>query len=147
MEHDAATIRSFVASGKECFVAQSFSKNLGFYSERLGCMMAVTSTPDQALHVRSQAEQIIRGMYSNPPSHGARVAAQIMKTPTLFTEWEQELRIMSSRLSEMRQILYETLISNNTPGDWSHLQSQIGMFTFLGLTRTLNFPFLFKRRY
>lgn len=137
MEHDAAAIRTFVASGKECFVAQSFSKNLGFYSERLGCMMTVTSTPDQALHVRSQLQQIIRGMFSNPPSHGARVAAQIMKTPTLFTEWEQELRMMSSRLSEMRQLLYETLVSSNTPGDWSHLQSQIGMFTYLGLTGEL----------
>ena len=32
MEHDAAAIRMFVSLGKECFVAQSFSKNLGFYS-------------------------------------------------------------------------------------------------------------------
>mmetsp|Transcript_6373 Transcript_6373/g.9686 ORF Transcript_6373/g.9686 Transcript_6373/m.9686 type:complete len:228 (+) Transcript_6373:547-1230(+) len=133
MELDAAAIRMFVASGKECFVAQSFSKNLGFYSERLGCMMTVTSTPDQATNVKSQLCQIIRGMYSNPPSHGARVAAQIMTTPTLFTEWEQELRLMSSRLSEMRQMLYEALVANNTPGDWSHIQTQIGMFTFLGL--------------
>ena len=95
--------------------------------------MTVTSTAEQAANVKSQLKTIIRGMYSNPPSHGARVAAKIMTTPTLFTEWEQELRLMSSRLSEMRQMLYQSLVSNDTPGDWSHIQSQIGMFTFLGL--------------
>ena len=83
--------------------------------------MTVTATAEQATNVSSQLKQIIRGMYSNPPSHGARVAATIMTTPTLFTEWEQELRLMSSRLSDMRQKLYEAIVANNTPGDWSHI--------------------------
>lgn len=136
MEHDAAAVRLFVDNGKQCFVAQSFSKNLGFYSERLGCLTAVTGTHEEASAVKSQLKCIIRASYSNPPSHGARVAAQIMTTPTLFTEWEGELRMMSSRLSDMRQALYEALVSNNTPGDWSHLQTQIGMFTYLGLNKS-----------
>jgi aspartate/tyrosine/aromatic aminotransferase len=147
MEHDAAAIRLFVAAGKECFVAQSFSKNLGFYSERLGCLTTVTSSPDQAQRVASQMKRIIRASYSNPPGHGARVAAQIMTTPALFTEWENELRVMSSRLSDMRQQLYEALVSNNTPGDWSHLQTQIGMFTFLGLTSSCTLHSLSPQRH
>lgn len=134
MEHDAFSIRMFVERGWECFVAQSYSKNLGFYSERLGTLQVVTRSTDAANRVKSQLKKIIRAIYSNPPSHGARVAAHIMTTPVLFAEWEEELRVMSRRLSSMRQQLYQCLIDNRTPGDWSHIQTQIGMFTYLGLS-------------
>ena len=95
--------------------------------------MAVTRTSEQAVRVQSQLKSLIRGMYSNPPAHGAKVAAKIMTTPTLFTEWEGEVRLMSSRLSKMRALLYDELVKNKTPGNWEHLKTQIGMFTFLGL--------------
>lgn len=134
MEHDAYVIRLFVERGWECFVAQSYSKNLGFYSERLGTLQVVTKSSEVATRVKSQLKKIIRANYSNPPSHGARVAAHIMTTPVLFAEWEEEVRLMSRRLSAMRQQLYQTLIDNHTPGDWSHIQTQIGMFSYLGLT-------------
>jgi len=104
-----------------------------YLDERLGCLMAVTRTSEQAVRVQSQLKSLIRGMYSNPPAHGAKVAAKIMTTPTLFTEWEGEVRLMSSRLAKMRALLYDELVKNETPGNWEHLKTQIGMFTFLGL--------------
>ena len=35
----------------------------------------------------------------------------------------------------MREGLYQALKANGTPGSWSHIIQQIGMFSFTGLTR------------
>lgn len=40
---------------------------------------------------------------------------------------------MSSRIIEMRRLLREALEHLGTPGDWSHITSQIGMFSYTGL--------------
>ena len=56
--HDAYVIRQFVARGLECMVAQSFSKNLGLYNERAGCLHAVCKTKDSAARVESQLKRI-----------------------------------------------------------------------------------------
>lgn len=40
---------------------------------------------------------------------------------------------MSSRIIEMRKLLREALERLGTPGDWSHITSQIGMFSYTGL--------------
>jgi aspartate aminotransferase len=41
---------------------------------------------------------------------------------------------MADRIIEMRDALYAGLVGHNTPGDWKHIQRQIGMFSFTGLT-------------
>jgi len=41
-------VRLFVKRGMEVFVAQSYSKNLGLYSERIGAINVVCSAPDIA---------------------------------------------------------------------------------------------------
>jgi aspartate aminotransferase len=40
---------------------------------------------------------------------------------------------MSSRIIEMRHALFNLLKEKGTPGDWSHIIRQIGMFTYTGL--------------
>ena len=42
---------------------------------------------------------------------------------------------MSSRINDMRIALRGELEKINTPGDWSHITSQIGMFSFTGLSQ------------
>jgi len=42
---------------------------------------------------------------------------------------------MSDRIRSMREELYQALKANGTPGSWSHIVQQIGMFSFTGLTR------------
>lgn len=54
--------------------------------------------------------------------------------PKLLEEWKQELVEMSGRIQEMRKLLYEALVFRKTPGDWSHITKQIGMFSFTGLS-------------
>ena len=76
---------------------------------------------------------VIRPMYSNPPIHGASIVATILKDRNMFDEWTVELKAMADRIISMRQQLFEALRARGTPGDWSHIIKQIGMFTFTGL--------------
>lgn len=41
LDADAQPVRLFVADGGECFVAQSYAKNLGLYGERVGALSIV----------------------------------------------------------------------------------------------------------
>ncbi len=41
---------------------------------------------------------------------------------------------MSGRIKDCRQLLFDELKTLETPGDWSHIVSQIGMFSYTGLT-------------
>ncbi len=47
------------------------------------------------------------------------------------------LTTMSDRIRSTREELYQALKANGTPGNWTHVINQIGMFSFTGLTRTL----------
>lgn len=48
LDDDASSVRKFVARGMEVFVAQSYSKNLGLYAERVGAINAIVSSADVA---------------------------------------------------------------------------------------------------
>ena len=48
LDEDAASVRLFVARGMEVLVAQSYSKNLGLYAERIGAMNVISSSPEAA---------------------------------------------------------------------------------------------------
>jgi aspartate aminotransferase len=67
-------------------------------------------------------------MYSNPPLHGARIANTILSDKELYAQWEIEVKGMAERIISMREKLYLTLKDElNTPGEWKHIKSQIGM--------------------
>jgi aspartate aminotransferase len=48
--------------------------------------VVVNDTNDLAA-MKSQLTLIVRGMYSNPPNHGARIVATILNNPQLLEEW------------------------------------------------------------
>jgi aspartate aminotransferase len=48
LDADAAAVRLFVARGMELLVAQSYSKNLGLYAERIGAINVVLTSSDTA---------------------------------------------------------------------------------------------------
>ena len=134
LDADAYAIRSFIRRGFQCFVSQSFAKNTGLYGERIGALHIVCSDQATAEIVMSQAKIIVRAMYSNPPKHGALIVARILGDPALKESWISELKEVSQRIKDMRQKLVEELTRLDVPGDWSHVISQIGMFSFTGLT-------------
>ncbi|KAF4766077.1 hypothetical protein HAV15_010754 [Penicillium sp. str.  len=135
---DSWAIRYFVEQGFELCVAQSFAKNFGLYGERTGAFHFVSAPgPDAAAasaHIASQLAILQRSEISNPPAYGARIASRVLNDPELFKEWEADLRTMSGRILDMRQGLRDRLEKRGTPGSWDHITSQIGMFSFTGLS-------------
>ncbi|KAG5220808.1 aspartate transaminase aat [Salix suchowensis] len=132
---DAFAVRHFVSQGHQVALAQSFAKNMGLYGERVGAFSLTTSDAAERARVDSQLKIVIRPMYSNPPLHGARIASTILGNRELYAEWEGEVKAMADRIIGMREKLYNTLTSDlKTPGEWGHIKTQIGMFSFTGLS-------------
>lgn len=135
LETDRRPVQLFEAAGVEILIAQSYSKNFGLYGERIGALTLVCSSKDAAKRTLSQLKMVIRPMYSNPPRHGAEIVAHCLDNPALYSEWCKELAMMSGRIVDMRDLLLGALKKLGTPGDWSHVTSQIGMFTFTGIPK------------
>lgn len=136
LDEDASSVRLFADRGMEIFVAQSYSKNLGLYAERIGAINVVCSTADAAARVKSQLKRLARPMYSNPPIHGARIVSNVVGNPELFREWKEEMELMAGRIKSVRQKLYDSLCAKDKSGkDWSFILQQIGMFSFTGLNK------------
>ncbi|KAI0078928.1 PLP-dependent transferase [Panus rudis PR-1116 ss-1] len=132
---DAFAVRHFVKEGHQVALSQSFAKNMGLYGERVGAFSLITADPEEKARVESQLKIVVRPMYSNPPIHGARIASTILNNAELYKEWEQEVKGMANRIISMRDRLYDNLVAQGTPGEWGHIKSQIGMFSFTGLTQ------------
>ncbi|KAJ8916151.1 hypothetical protein NQ315_016290, partial [Exocentrus adspersus] len=50
---------------------------------------------------------------------------------------KDNIKTMSFRIIEMRRLLREALERLGTPGDWTHITNQIGMFSYTGLNDVL----------
>jgi len=134
LDRDGWAVRYFVERGFELLCCQSFAKNFGLYNERVGNITLVTKNPENLARVQSQITLLIRGMYSNPPQHGARIVATALNDPSLFEEWRVCIKTMSDRIRQMRSGLKDRLVALGTPGTWDHIVNQIGMFSYTGLT-------------
>ncbi|KXS20079.1 PLP-dependent transferase [Gonapodya prolifera JEL478] len=133
---DAWAVRHFEERGFELFVAQSFSKNFGLYGERTGALTCVVGSKETAAKVTAQLGRLTRALVSNCPSHGAKIAAVVLNDPALYAEWEDNLQTMSKRIQTMRDQVFDILTKElKTPGDWTHIKNQIGMFSYTGLTK------------
>ena len=132
---DGAVIGKFVAAGLNIFVSTSFSKSFSLYGERVGALSVVASDKEEAARVLSQLKIAIRTNYSNPPIHGGAVVAAVLNNPELRAQWEQELADMRVRIKAMRQKLVDGLKAAGVKQDMSFITSQIGMFSYSGLSK------------
>jgi aspartate/tyrosine/aromatic aminotransferase len=64
-----------------------FEKILLYLDERVGNLTVVTNNSQLLPKLRSQFTTVVRANYSNPPAHGARVAAAILNNKALNDEW------------------------------------------------------------
>lgn len=134
LEADTVSLREFARPGAELVVCSSYSKNFGLYSERVGALTVVAKNADSAKVIASQVRTTIRTNYSNPPSHGGTVVAEILKDAELRAQWESELAAMRNRINGMRT-LFTQKMSDKLPGrDFSYIEKQKGMFSYSGLT-------------
>jgi len=109
-------------------------KNLGLYSERIGCASIICNSANVKKSIQTQLNSIARAMYSNPPSHGAYIVNKILNNNENKQHWIKEMKAMSDRIKKMRSLLRSKLEELNTPGTWNHITDQIGMFCYTGLT-------------
>jgi len=131
---DRFAVELFANKGMSFMIAQSYSKNLGLYGERVGCASVVCSNAEIAKAVRSQLCGIVRPMWSNPPKHGCYIVKRVLGDSKLYEEWQEQLQGMVKRILFMRKSIRENLEMLETPGSWKHVTDQIGMFSYTGLT-------------
>ncbi len=135
IQEDGAVIDQFVAAGLNFFVSTSFSKSFSLYGERVGGLSVLCSDKEEASRVLSQLKIVIRTNYSNPPTHGGAVVAAVLNNPELRALWETELGEMRVRIKAMRQKLVDGLKAAGVQQDMSFITSQIGMFSYSGLSK------------
>jgi aspartate aminotransferase len=114
-------------------IAQSFSKNFGLYGERVGAIHLVVPRHLSPQGAHSELMTIARSEYSNPPRFGAGIVQTVLGDDHLRRQWQEDLNAMSARITKMRRELRRRLEQLGTTGDWAHIESQIGMFSYTGL--------------
>jgi len=132
---DGIAVAKCVAAGLSFFVSTSFSKSFSLYGERVGALSVLCENKSEADRVLSQLKIMIRTNYSNPPTHGGSVVAAVLNSPELRAMWEKELGGMRVRIKEMRSALVDKLQSAGVKQDMSFITSQVGMFSYSGLTK------------
>jgi aromatic-amino-acid transaminase len=130
---DGLAVELCLAAGLDFFVATSFSKSFSLYGERVGALSVVCASADEAARVLSQLKRVIRTNYSNPPTHGAAVVAQVLATPALRILWEEELDGMRGRIKTMRVELRRKLEAAGARIETAFITRQRGMFSYSGL--------------
>jgi aspartate aminotransferase len=131
---DTFGIRHMFESVPEMIVASSCSKNFALYRDRVGSLSIVAKDSSSGTAIRSQANNVVRTMYSMPPDHGASVVSHILQDAALRTQWEGELADMRERLKSMRTALAAAMREKAPKHDFSHLEKGNGMFSFVGLS-------------
>lgn len=134
VDEDAFVIRHAYKAGIEFMVCQSFSKNMGLYSERAGCLHVVVNDRDNVANVTSQLTNLARVEISFAPAFGARVATIVQDDPAILEQWKKDVADVCSRIKTVRQQVVEKLEKLQTPGSWDHVVQQNGLFCFTGLT-------------
>jgi aspartate aminotransferase len=133
LDDDAYGARLLAANLPELLVCVSCSKNFGLYRERVGAVIVIAETDQQASTAMSHLCSITRGIYSMPPSHGASIVAQILDNAELTGQWHAELSQMRSRIQGVRSGLKQGL-SAQFGSRFHFIEGEQGMFSFLGCT-------------
>jgi len=134
IEEDALAVRLFSEKCPEVIVASSCSKNFAVYRERVGAISIVCSSDQKAADVLTVINSLTRKNYSMPPTHGPAVIDIIMHSDELTELWLSEVAGMRDRINSLRRTLSEKISASGIEQDFSFLQRQSGMFSFLGLT-------------
>lgn len=126
LEEDASSIRLFLEDGHEMLVAYSCSKNFSLYNQRVGVLFVISQKEKTKEMIATRIRRSARTCYSNPPAHGALLAAHILQTPSLRNSWQEELNGMRQRLLSIRSSLAKRI---------PHVGRGKGMFCLLSLSK------------
>ena len=133
LEADAAGTRLLAARLPEVLIAASCSKNFGVYRERTGILIAVAPDPAAATTSQGTLAYLNRQNYSFPPDHGARIVQTVLDTPTLRSDWQEELEDIRNTMTGLREQLAAELRQRTNSDRFDFLAQHRGMFSRLGL--------------
>jgi aspartate aminotransferase len=134
LEEDAYPVRLIAPRVPEMIVSSSCCKNFGIYRDRVGSLSLIGKDAATSSVLRSQANNIVRTMYSMPPDHGGAVVSHILNDTDLHEEWLTELAEMRNRLKDVRALLGAALREKAPDHDFSHIERANGMFCFVGIS-------------
>ncbi len=134
VEEDCLAIRLFAEKCPEVIIASSCSKNFAMYRERVGAITIIARDAEKAAAVESVIHNVTRKNYSMPPAHGPAVIDIILHSDELKAQWLSELAGMRDRINTLRKTLAEKIAASGIDRDFSFIQRQSGMFSFMGLT-------------
>lgn len=134
IDEDALAVRLFTKHCPEVIVASSCSKNFAMYRDRVGALSIVAQTAEKAAIVESIINNVTRPNYSMPPAHGPHVIDIILHSDELTAQWVDEVTGMRNRINGLRKTMSEKLAASDIQRDFSFLQRQTGMFSYLGIT-------------
>lgn len=134
LEEDVYGVRLLAEALPELIIVSSCSKNFGVYRERTGALTLICDSDKAAAIAATQIAAVARAMYSMPPDHGAAVVARIMNHPALRSDWDAELTEMRNRINGLRGQLVKKLQAAGIQRDFSFIEREKGMFSFLGVT-------------
>jgi aspartate aminotransferase len=134
IEEDALSVRLFTEKCPELILASSCSKNFAVYRERVGAISVVGKSSETAANVLTVINSLTRQNYSMPPTHGTGIIDIILHDEELTELWLSEVTGMRNRINGLRKTLVEKIQAAGIERDFSFLQRQSGMFSFLGLS-------------
>ncbi|HJO12302.1 MAG: amino acid aminotransferase [Gammaproteobacteria bacterium] len=133
LEEDVYGVRLLAEALPELIVISSCSKNFGLYRERTGAITVVCDSDATAAVASTQIAAVARANYSMPPDHGAAIVQLILNDAELRAAWDQELTSMRDRINGLRVQLVRQLQTAGVDQDFSFIEREKGMFSFLGV--------------
>ena len=134
IEEDCLAVQLFAEKCPELIVASSCSKNFAVYRERVGAVSVVCATAQKAADIETVIHAVTRKNYSMPPAHGTGIVDIILHSAELTALWRKEVAGMRGRINGLRRTLAERIAVAGFERDFSFLQRQSGLFSFLGLS-------------
>jgi aspartate aminotransferase len=134
IEEDTLAVRLFTQKCPELIVCSSGSKNFAMYRERVGAISVVSANANQSKVITSIINNVTRKNYSMAPSHGPAVIDIILHSAELREQWVEEVAGMRNRVNGLRKVLSEQIAASGIQRDFSFIQRQTGMFSFMGIS-------------
>ncbi|MEC7996463.1 MAG: amino acid aminotransferase [Pseudomonadota bacterium] len=135
LDTDVYGVRLLAESLPELIVVSSCSKNFGLYRERTGALTLICETTEGTAAATTLLAAAARANYSMPPDHGAAIVQTIMESPELSSDWDSELKEIRDRINSLRALLVARLQSAGVDRDFSFIEQEKGMFSFLGVNK------------
>ena len=135
LEQDVYGVRLLAEALPELIVVSSCSKNFGLYRERTGALTLICENDAATSAAATLLAAAARANYSMPPDHGAAIVQTVMQNPELQADWDAELKEVRDRINSLRSLLVSSLRAGGLEQDFSFIEREKGMFSFLGVNK------------